>query len=450
MHKAVLHDGRPVVVKVQRPDLARRFYQDLGCMRLLARWGVLIKPEGQWQSWIELSDEFGKNLFQEINYLHEGRNADRVRVMLKDQPEVQIPRVDWKHTGRRVLTLEYLPGIKIDRVKELEQRGYNLAKIGSQLVNCYLEMVLMHGFFHADPHPGNLCIAPDGRIIIYDFGMMGEITDEQKEAITGCIAAVIKRDTNELVQHLIELGVVDKDAQIGPIIRTVQPFIDYYAGKPLLDLDFTHLEHDIDAIANNRALLLPPTLAYLMRTGTSLEGIARTLKPNFSFVEAAKAPLKKWVMSRPHYAASLVKVFINGNLNIGQEAFLKLTNGKPAEVVSKPAKDERPSKASAKPLTASAPPLIPKSEELTELRSRIFMLENQLKEQGKQRYFLAAMGVWLVFSTSASFVPECGPYLTYFLIGNGVMGAIIMWHLVRHLRPDNGPKKKGTAREQRR
>jgi predicted unusual protein kinase regulating ubiquinone biosynthesis (AarF/ABC1/UbiB family) len=458
VHKAVLPDGRPVVVKVQRPDLARRFYQDLGCMRLLARWGVLLKPEGQWQSWIELSDEFGKNLFQEINYLQEGRNADRVRSMLKEQPEVQIPRVDWKHTGRRVLTLEYLPGIKIDRVKELEQRGYNLAKIGTQLVNCYLEMVLMHGFFHADPHAGNLCIAPDGRIIIYDFGMMGEITDEQKEAITGCIASVIKRDTQELVQHLIELGIVDKDAQIGPIMRTVQPFIDYYAGKPLLDLDFTDLEHDIDSIANDRALQLPPTLAYLLRAGSSLEGIARTLRPNFSFVEAAKAPLKKWVMSRPYYAASLVKVFINGNLNIGQEAFLKLANGKPSEAATKlaskpapkPAKDDKPSKVSAKPPGAAVAPLVPNSEEFAGLRSRIFMLENQLKEQGKQRYLLAALGVWLVFSTSASFVPECGPYVTYFLVGNGVMGAIIMWHLVRHLRPDNGPKKKGTAREQRR
>lgn len=450
VHKAVLLDGKPVVVKVQRPDLARRFYQDLGCMRLLARWGLLIKPEGQWQSWIELSDEFGRNLFQELNYLLEGRNADRVRVMLKDQEEIQVPRVYWKYTGRRALTLEYCPGIKIDKVKELESKGFNLAKIGNQLVSCYLEMVLMHGIFHADPHAGNLSIAPDGRIIIYDFGMMGEITDEQKEGITGCIAAVIKKDTDELVKHLKTLGIVDNDAQLEPIKRTVQPFIDYYAGKPLLDLDFTHLEHDIDQIADERALQLPATLAYLLRAGSSLEGIARTLKPNFSFVEAAKPPLKKWVMSRPHYAASLVKVFIDGNLSIGQDAFLKLTNRKSSETSTKTTKDDKVSKISAKPPAVDLAASAAHHEEIVDLRARIFMLENRLKEHSKQRRLLAAMGLWLVFSTTASFVPECRPYVTYFLIGNGVMGAIIMWHLVIHLRPEIGPKKKGSSRGQRR
>ncbi|MGH9552771.1 MAG: ABC1 kinase family protein, partial [Terriglobales bacterium] len=156
VHKAILKDGRPVVMKIQRPDLGHRFYQDLGCMRKLAHWGLLLKPEGQWQSWLELSDEFGRNLFQEINYLQEGRNADRIRTMLKNHPDIQIPRVYWKYTGRRVLTLEYLPGTKVDRVKELEAQGINRSKIGNQLVTVYLEMVLMHGFFHADPHAGNI------------------------------------------------------------------------------------------------------------------------------------------------------------------------------------------------------------------------------------------------------------------------------------------------------
>ncbi len=451
VHTAVLSDGRPVVVKVQRPDLARRFYQDLGCMRLLAKMGLLIKPEGPWQSWIELSDEFGRNLFQEINYLQEGRNADRVRTMLKDQPEIRIPRVYWKYTGRRVLTLEYMPGTKIDQVKELEAKGYDLGKIGNQLVSSYLEMVLMHGFFHADPHAGNLCVGPDGRIIIYDFGMMGEITDQQRDSITGCIAAVIKKDTEELVGHLKELGIVKADAQMAPIVRTVQPFIDYYAGKEVKDLDFTDLEHDIDQIALDRALVLPPTLAYLLRAGTSLEGIARTLKPNFSFVEAAKPPLKRWLMSRPHQASSLVKIFINGNLAIGREAILKIANGKSSETQTKSTKNDKPGKLSqAKPTAFPATPPAANQEELTELRSRVVMLENQLKFQANQRYILGAMAVWMVFSTAAVFLPQTGPYATYFLIGNGVMGAIIMWHLVTHLRPDKSPTKKGSSRGQRR
>jgi predicted unusual protein kinase regulating ubiquinone biosynthesis (AarF/ABC1/UbiB family) len=419
-------------------------------MRLLARWGLLLKPEGQWQSWMELSDEFGRNLFQEIDYIHEGRNADRVRTMLKDLPEIQIPRVYWKYTGRRVLTLEYCPGIKIDHVAELEERGFNPAKIGNQLVNSYLEMVLMHGFFHADPHAGNLCIAPDGRIIIYDYGMMGEITDEQREGITGCIAAVIKKDTEELVRNLKNLGIIRGDAPTAPILRTLQPFIDYYAGKAVKELDFSDLEHDIDQITYDRALNLPPTLAYLLRAGTSLEGIARTLKPNFSFVEAAKPPLKKWVMSRPHHAASLVKVFINGNLSIGQEVLSKLANGKPSDAQTKPTKSDKPGKIASKPTAVLSAPASGNSEELSDLKSRIFMLENQLNAQAKERYMLAAMALWLLFSAVLGIPSQLHPYVIYFLIGNGVMGAIIMWHLVKHLRLDKTPTKKGTSRGQRR
>ncbi len=300
----------------------------------------------------------------------------------------------------------------------------------------------MHSFFHADPHAGNLCIAPDGRIIIYDFGMMGEISDAQKEGITGCITAVIKKDTDALVDNLVSLGIVSRDGKREPIKRTVQPFIDYYAGKPLLDLDFTHLEHDIDQIAGERSLYLPPTLAYLLRAGSSLEGIARTLKPNFSFVEAAKPPLKKWVMSRPHYAASLVKVFINGNLSIGQDAFLKITNAKTSGDNSKQTKDDKPGKIASKSVAVGSGAPSVNNEELTELESRVLTLENQLRQQALQRYLLAALALWLVVSTTATFVPECGRHVNYFLIGNGVMGAIIMWRLVCYLRPNNVPNKK--------
>lgn len=452
VHRAVLKDGRPVVVKVQRPDLANRFYQDLGCMRLLAKWGLLIKPEGQWQSWLELSDEFGRNLFQEINYLQEGRNADRVRTMLKDHEDIRIPRVYWKYTGRRVLTLEYLPGTKVDRIEVLERQGVNLSKIGNQLVSCYLEMVLMHGFFHADPHAGNISIDSDGKIILYDFGMIGEISDEQREALTGCISSVIQKDTEQLIKNLKLLGIVKPDAQTGPIMRTVQPFIDYYAGKSVKDLDFTHLESDIDRITDDKALMLPPTLAYVLRAGTSLEGIARTLRPNFSFVEAAKPALKKWVMSKPHAAASVVKVFINGNLKIGEEVILKLANGKPADQQTKSTKVEKPSKiAGAKPVVpALSPPVPSNSDELSEMKARIHMLETRLKDESSERWRFGAIGMVILFSTGIALLPVCRPYLHYFLIGNGVMGAIIIWHLMTNIGLDKSSTKNGTSRGQRR
>ena len=193
VHRAKLADGRSVVIKVQRPDLAQRFYQDLGYMRTFIRWGRRLKPDGEWDSWLALSDEFGRTLFSEIDYLQEGKNADRMRVALKDQERIRIPRVIWRHTGRHVLTLEHAPGIKIDQIGELKARGFELEVIGNELIYCYLEQVLIHGFFHADPHAGNLAIDDEGKIIIYDFGMMGEISAAQRMAIAGCVTSVIEK-----------------------------------------------------------------------------------------------------------------------------------------------------------------------------------------------------------------------------------------------------------------
>lgn len=436
VHRATLKDGQTVVVKVQRPDLAQLFYQDLGYMRLLARMGLLLRPQAGWDSWLALSDEFGKNLFNEINYIQEGRNADRIRHVLRNHDSLVVPRVYWKFTGRRVLTLEYLPGTKIDKVQELERKGVNLSKIANDLVNGYLEQVLMHGFFHADPHAGNLSITDEGKIIIYDFGMMGEISEIQREAITGCIAAVIKRDVPDLIRNLTMLGIVREDAQIGPVTRALEPFLDYYSGKELRDLNFSAIEQDIDSIATDKALNMPPHLAYVLRAGTTLEGIARTLRPNFSFVEASKPALKKWILSRPANAATLLKVIFN----ITDDKLLKLTQGK----------NKNGSKTDTEEVKFAAANL----QEVNDLKSKVFLLETQIKEQGRKSSQLVSLCVWLmlfplIISTFAN-IPEYRSYTNYFLIGNAVIGAIIMWHLVAPESLARRTKKSGQSRGQRR
>ncbi|MFN8553396.1 MAG: AarF/ABC1/UbiB kinase family protein [Candidatus Obscuribacterales bacterium] len=436
VHRATLKDGHSVVVKVQRPDLSQLFYKDLGYMRRLARWGLLIRPQGQWDSWLALSDEFGKTLFQEINYIQEGRNADRIRHVLRNHQSMIVPRVFWKFTGRRVLTLEYLPGTKIDKVAELEQKGINLGKLGNELVNGYLEQVLMHGFFHADPHAGNLSVNDEGKVIIYDFGMMGEISEAQREAITGCIAAVIKRDTPELIKHLTALGIIKPEAKSGPVTRALEPFLEYYSGKELRDLDFSAIEHDIDQIATDKALTMPPNLAYLLRSGTTIEGIARTLRPNFSFVEAAKPALKKWILSRPANAATLLKVIFN----ISDDKLLKLTAGK----------NKNGARAEAEEVKFAAANL----QEVSDLKAKVYLLETQIKAQEHKTRQLISFSLWLlafplIIATFAN-IPEYRSYANYFLIGNGVMGAIIMWHLVAPESLVRRSKNSGQSRGQRR
>jgi predicted unusual protein kinase regulating ubiquinone biosynthesis (AarF/ABC1/UbiB family) len=547
VHKAKLQDGRDVVVKVQRPDLAQRFYQDLGYMRTFISWGRRLKPEGDWDGWMALSDEFGRTLFSEIDYLQEGKNADRMRTALKEQTRIRIPRVIWKHTGRHVLTLEYAPGIKIDRTEELKAAGFDLENIGNELIYCYLEQVLIHGYFHADPHAGNLAIDEEGRIIIYDFGMVGEISESQRMAIAGCVTSVIDKKSDNIATHLIDLGVLKADANQIPIIRTLGPFIDYYSGKSIKDLDFTDLERDIDQIAFEKALRLPANLAYLLRAGSSLEGIARTLQPNFSFIEAGKPFIQRWLLSKPSALGPLLKVFFR----YGQEAYRKGESASPNTIARSPVRNlssgatkntngnrstnfarttgngktnqnirakrtlptssspaseavrsvpksfhshptvdkpiEKSSGSSAKDSVTNSSTTLPvlannatvgatstssvnkddadkqsnlpknnfestketvaKSklsaestktsfslDDVESLREQLYLLETTVKRGAHQQIRLSICSLVILFLSTlicvASFLPEYRSYATYFLIGNGVMGAIIMWHLV--------------------
>lgn len=442
VHRARLKDGTEVAVKVQRPQLRQRFYQDLGYMRLMTRLGsLLFKTNADWDGWLELSDEFGRNLFCEVNYIQEGRNADRLRRVLRDYPDIRVPKVFWKYTGRRVLTLEYLPGTKIDRVKELLERNVNLPRLGKQLVNCYLEQVLMHGFFHADPHAGNLAVDEEGRLVIYDFGMVGEISDEQRHAITGCISAVTQKDTEDLIANLRKLGILKEGANSVPIERAVKPFIDYYAGREVKDLDFTDLENDIDQIALDRSLCLPPSLAYLLRAGSTIEGIARTLQPNFSFVEAAKPALKKWIMNRPQQAVPLLRLFYGGNVTLLEESLSKLSGAHDL-----PQSSQNALKKGARITNSGSPKALEASiketqaadlhmkNQVANLSQRLQLLETRLSANKRKRLGLsllsAALCIFDLAYIGSTQITEIRPLAPYFLIGNGVMVAIIMWHLV--------------------
>ncbi|HEY9715678.1 MAG TPA: hypothetical protein V6C72_19545, partial [Chroococcales cyanobacterium] len=208
-------------------------------------------------------------------------------------------------------------------------------------------------------------------------------------------------------------------------------------GKELRDLDFTAIEHDIDQIAFDKALCMPPTLAYLLRAGTTVEGIARTLKPNFSFVDAAKGPLKKWVLSRPSSAAQLLRVFFNGNLNLNEETVLRLVSGKSGQSGQADGARGKGKNGKHSDTMENLERARQDEEHLKEietLKAKVYLLETQAQKRSELGSHLIFLALWLlafaiVFATLA-FIPEYRPYANIFLIGNAVIGAIIMWHLV--------------------
>lgn len=411
VHKATLKDGRVVAVKVQRPDLAPQLYQDLGAMRWFSKVGKLARLKGDWDGWLEMADQFGRVLFNEIDYLKEGRNADRLRYALRSRNDVLIPRVFWKQTSRRVLTLEFLPGTKIDDAHALAEAQISTVDLAKKLIDCYMDQVLMHGLFHADPHAGNLAVNSQGLLIIYDFGVIGEISENQREEIFQAIQAIVTRNTGKLVQSLSALGIVRKTSNLAAIERALSPFIDYYAGKTVADLDFSHLEKDIDQIVMDRALRLPADMAYLIRTNVILEGIARTLEPDFSFVEAAKPSLNRWLFDEK----------MRKGFNIG--GIIKAISR--ASVSSSENSNQQQK-------------IMPETENLAFQVTKVTRLESELKTAKQKAKSIATLAIsqlllnlwgWQPYFAAKNHLDG-----NYFLIGNGLMGAIILWQVLKPTR----------------
>lgn len=439
VHRVQLPDGRQAVLKVQRAGLAQDFYRDMGLMRLVAKaglklddwsnkWRKFLKVEGpkrparfDFHNWWEMSDEFGKNLFSEIDYLLEGRNADRLRRLLRDRPEVKIPRVIWKYSARKVLTLEYLEGIKIDKVQELKAKGIDLEQVGNLLITTFLEQIVIKGFFHADPHAGNLAVDRNGCLIIYDFGMVGEISETQRRSLLSCVIATVRKEPEQLVKSLSELGVVRAGTNHEAISRAVTPFMDYYAGKSLFDLDFRQLEHDIDIVVTERSLRLPANLAYILRAGSSLEGIARTLKPDFSFIQAVRPLVKRLIAIEGLEALStfqglmqLAGLAVSGLKRVREEnQVLAANNHKLLPAAASEAKKSGPCRKCVR--------------QTRELRS----LKKSLAS-------FSIIGLAYVVISSGSLLALNPTILTnyretgfYFVIGNIILGGIMIWKLIR-------------------
>lgn len=314
VHRAKLKTGQEVVVKVQRPGLTRLFTIDLEICRGIAeffqyhtRWG------GPGRDWIGIYEECRRTLWEEVDYLNEGRNADTFRRNFRDMPQIAVPKVYWRYTSPRLLTLEYLPGIKISDYEALSAAGLDrklLARLGAE---AYLRQLLKDGFFHADPHPGNIAVKPDGTLIFYDFGMMGRIRPGIKEKLVAMLAAVVAKNADLVVASLVELGVLVPTADLAPVRRSVQYMLDHFMDKPFSnssdEISVMAISEDLYELAYDQPFRFPATFTFVMRALTTLEGLGKSLDPEFNFLEVAK-PFAEELMngSKPETETLLAQV----------------------------------------------------------------------------------------------------------------------------------------------
>lgn len=287
-YRAVLNDGRDVVVKVQRPDLAKIIAHDVQTLGAIADEVMNYQSLSRHTNWPSIIDEFARTTFEEIDYIREGRNADRFRHNFRSMSDIiYIPRIIWRMTGRRVLTIEYVAGAKVTDSNAIDALGLDrqeLTNIGAQF---YLKQLLEDGFFHADPHPGNMRIMPDGRIGIFDFGMVGRISNKLKTNMINAFMHVIKREYRALVDDFVDMGFLDPDADRDALCAELTPIVESRFADGLTKVRFRKVVFDFSDVVYRYPFRLPSEFTYIMRALLTLEGVAVAINPSFNFVEAA-------------------------------------------------------------------------------------------------------------------------------------------------------------------
>ncbi|OLT58197.1 ABC1 kinase family protein [Moorena bouillonii] len=287
VYRAKLHTGEEVAVKVQRPNLRPVLTLDLYLMRWAASWIAPWLPLNLGHDLTLIVDEFGTKLFEEINYLNEGRNAERFALNFQDDPTVKVPAIYWRYSSIRVLTLEWIDGFKLTDTERIEALGLDTASLIKTGVTSGLRQLLEHGFFHADPHPGNLFALPDGRMGYIDFGMMDQLDQDTKETIVSCVVDLINQDYQSLAQAFVKLGFLAPNTDIQPIIPALEAVLGEAIGESVGDFNFKTITDQFSELMYDYPFRVPAKFSLIIRSLVTQEGLALSLDRNFKIVEVS-------------------------------------------------------------------------------------------------------------------------------------------------------------------
>jgi len=288
VHRASLRSGRQVVLKVQRPGLDRLFRLDLDVMQQVAAVLQRHPSWGRGRDWPAMARECRRVLLRELDFRVEAQYAARFRQQFLDDERIRIPGVVWELSSRRVLCLDYLPGIKVNDREALMAAGIDPSAVAEIGAASYLKQLVRFGFFHADPHPGNLAVASDGALIYYDFGMMGLLSDALRRRLGSMIRAAAARDSSALVEEMQAAGVIARDIDVGPVRRLVRLMLNEALTPPFSSNVIDKLSGDLYDLVYGQPFRLPVELIFVMRALSTFEGVGRSLDPAFSLVAIAK------------------------------------------------------------------------------------------------------------------------------------------------------------------
>ena len=298
VHKAILKNGDVVAVKVQRPGLREQITLDLYIVRNIAIW--LKNNIGLIRSdLVALIDELGKRVFEEMDYINEANNAEKFRLMHQKNTRIAVPKIYNDLTSRRVLTMEWIEGTKLTNLENVKKLGINPDEMIEIGVQCSLEQLLEHGFFHADPHPGNLLALKDGRLCYLDFGMMSEVSRDSRSGLIQAVVHLVNKNFDKLSHDFVKLGFLSKEVNLEPIVPAFQEVFVNAIELGVSKMDFKSVTDDMSGVMYKFPFKLPPYYALIIRSLITLEGIALSVDPDFKILGAAYPYFARRLMEDP-------------------------------------------------------------------------------------------------------------------------------------------------------
>lgn len=297
VHRARLEDGSEVVVKVRRPGIRPLVEADMRLLQRLARIMEAESPEMRRFQPRALVRQLQASLTRELDLVAESRHAERIAASFVDEPGIVVPKVHWQWTSERMNVQDFVDGIPLGDIAALDAAGCDRALIARLGAQAEFKMMFVDGFFHADPHPGNVFWLPGNRLALIDFGMVGRLSGQRRGQVVDMLDGLVRRDAAQVTEVLLDWAqqtAVDESA----IAEEVDAFIDRYHGVPLKQLDLGTMLGEIAALLRDNRLALPPDLALMIKVMVTLEGMGRRLDPDFDMASEAAPFLREVMMAR--------------------------------------------------------------------------------------------------------------------------------------------------------
>ena len=297
VHRACLRDGSPVAVKVQHPDIERKLEVDLEIVLGLAQWAEKVPELADYRP-RAIASEFQRTVRRELDFRREVRHMQEFARQFAGNPAVHIPRVYPEYSSRRVLTMEFVEGIKLADTQRLAAAGIDLEEVARRGADMYMAMIFTHGYYHADPHPGNLVLMEGNVIGLLDFGMVGRIDERLQEDLAEMLLAVANEDAEHLASVIIRVGAVPPDLDRASLSVDLADFLAHYATQSLADFDLSAALNELVEIIRRYHVVLPARLALLLKMLITLDGTGKLLSPRFSLMEVMQPYHRKLLWQR--------------------------------------------------------------------------------------------------------------------------------------------------------